>query len=811
MGATWMRVRSDLRTGRRSAFALALLIAIAGAAVLAPLAGARRTATAYERFLEASNTHHLETNEGVPGLGYDYKLDLDKAASSPEVAEYEIFRLFMMSARTDAGVEIPTGGEAIVVRPTLFGEGNISRARLVSGRLPNQDRPDEVAVGYGISVRDGINVGDRMTIDLLTANVLTQGLGPQAGVARQVTATVVGVILLPGSVPPSIRYGQIFATPAFEAAYTEGTANARGLLVKLKRGAADLPEIRRRFSALANDLVQFLTGQDIDLGVKRSIDIYVVALQAFAALAGLAALLILTQTLVRQVALGTDDAPVLRSLGMTPGQLAGGILLRTAASVTAGIVGALAIAYALSPIFPVGTARIVEPSPGLSADALVLLGGGAALLMLIVSFAIPPALSSARRAAREPSAGQPEGQAGPSRLAAWLSGSGAPASIVAGVRLALERGHGRTATPVRSTILASAVAVASIVTLISFGTSLRHLVDTPRLYGWNWDNLAGNPYAPDLSKEFVPVLNEIPGVAEFSGGATNVRLQIPRQGGSNLDVSALALSARKGEVFPPVMEGRWPVDDDEVALGTVTMRSLGVRIGDRIEIVAAGEPLQATVVGRTVFPVIGDQYGGELGRGIGFTVEGLHRIVPNALENFFPVRFEPGFRFAQLPEDARPLFFFGDLVVDVGFGKPVDLDNLSKVEGAPLALVGLVALLGVATIAHALATSVRRRRRDLAILKTLGFVKGQIRAAVVTQATTLALLAVSIGIPLGLIVGRSAWLAFADRQGVVPEAVIGSWPVLALIPATILLANLVAALPGRAAARLAPATVLRTE
>ena len=61
-------------------------------------------------------------------------------------------------------------------------------------------------------------------------------------------------------------------------------------------------------------------------------------------------------------------------------------------------------------------------------------------------------------------------------------------------------------------------------------------------------------------------------------------------------------------------------------------------------------------------------------------------------------------------------------------------------KGAPLALVSLVALLGVSTIAHALATSVRRRRRDLAILKTLGFVSGQIRAAVVTQASTLALL-----------------------------------------------------------------------
>jgi predicted lysophospholipase L1 biosynthesis ABC-type transport system permease subunit len=301
-------------------------------------------------------------------------------------------------------------------------------------------------------------------------------------------------------------------------------------------------------------------------------------------------------------------------------------------------------------------------------------------------------------------------------------------------------------------------------------------------------------------------------VAEFSGGSTNVRLQITHEGSSNLDVSALGLSAHRGEVFPPVMEGRWPVDDDEVALGTVTMRDLDVGIGDSIRIVAGDGLLPVTVVGRTVFPVIGDQYGGELGRGVGLTIDGLKRFVPNSLTNFFPVRFRPGFDFEQIPEQFRPLFFIEDLGLEtVSQGRPTDLENLSKVEGAPLALVGLVALLGISTLAHALATSVRRRRRDLAILKTLGFVKGQIRAAVVTQASTLALLALVLGIPTGLIVGRAAWLAFADRQGVVPEAVIGSWPVLALIPATILLANLVAALPGRAAARLTPATVLRTE
>jgi hypothetical protein len=502
---------------------------------------------------------------------------------------------------------------------------------------------------------------------------------------------------------------------------------------------------------------------------------------------------------------------VLRSLGMTPGQLAGAILLRTALSVTAGIVGAVAIAYAFSPAFPVGTARVVEPTPGFSADALVLLGGGAALLLLILLSATPYALSAARRAARDPSETQPAGQAGPSRLAAWLSGSGAPASIVAGIRLALERGHGRTSTPVRSTVLATAVAIASIVTLVSFGTSLRHLVDTPRLYGWNWDTIAGNPYAPPLSDELVPVLNEHPDVREFSGGSTNVRLQIAREGRPNLDLSALGLTPYKGDALPPVLEGRWPVDDDEVALGTNTMRSLGVEIGDRIAFVVGEGSLSAMVVGRTVFPVIGDQYGGELGRGVGLTIAGLHRVIPNANENFFPVRFRPGFDVAHMPEETSRLFFFEDLELLSLNARPTDLENLSKVKGAPLALVGLVALLGISTIAHALATSVRRRRRDLAILKTLGFVKGQIRAAVVTQATTLAFLALLIGIPVGLVAGRAAWLAFADRQGVVPEAMIGSWPILALIPATIVLANIVAALPGRAAARLAPATVLRTE
>ena len=123
-------------------------------------------------------------------------------------------------------------------------------------------------------------------------------------------------------------------------------------------------------------------------------------------------------------------------------------------------------------------------------------------------------------------------------------------------------------------------------------------------------------------------------------------------------------------------------------------------------------------------------------------------------------------------------------------------------------------LLGVAaagTLAHTLVSSVRKRRRDLAILKTLGFVRRQVSATVAWQAATIGILAVGIGVPLGVASGRWGWNVFADQLGVVPEPVTPVVVALLLIPATIAFAVLVAAIPARIAGRLRPAPVLRTE
>ena len=143
--------------------------------------------------------------------------------------------------------------------------------------------------------------------------------------------------------------------------------------------------------------------------------------------------------------------------------------------------------------------------------------------------------------------------------------------------------------------------------------------------------------------------------------------------------------------------------------------------------------------------------------------------------------------------------------------KPTDVVDFGRVQNLPLIVGGVIALLAAATLTHVLMSATRRRRRDLAILKTLGFVRHQIRAAVAWQASTVVLLALAFGIPLGLVAGRLLWSMLAHDLGVVSQPVVPTIAILAIVPAAILLANVIAVFPARTAARTRPAVVLRSE
>ena len=104
-----------------------------------------------------------------------------------------------------------------------------------------------------------------------------------------------------------------------------------------------------------------------------------------------------------------------------------------------------------------------------------------------------------------------------------------------------------------------------------------------------------------------------------------------------------------------------------------------------------------------------------------------------------------------------------------------------------------------------------RRRRDLALLKTLGFTQRQLVSAIAWQASIAAVVGIVVGIPVGIALGRWLWTLFAQEIGAVPAPTVPLWWVVVAGSAAIILANVVAAFPGRSAARTPTALVLRDE
>jgi putative ABC transport system permease protein len=190
------------------------------------------------------------------------------------------------------------------------------------------------------------------------------------------------------------------------------------------------------------------------------------------------------------------------------------------------------------------------------------------------------------------------------------------------------------------------------------------------------------------------------------------------------------------------------------------------------------------------------------------TLDGLRRLVPDFPRNIILIRVRPHADEDAFVRKLRAAYLDDGVYLPEA---PSDLTDLGSVRGLPFVVAGLLGLVALATLGNTLATSVRRRRRDLSMLKVLGFVRGQVTTTAAWQSATLVVFAGVIGVPLGVVAGRLAWSVFAGRLGVSPSPTI---PVLevALLPlALLLLAGLIAAVPGRLAARTRPTTGLRTE
>ena len=152
----------------------------------------------------------------------------------------------------------------------------------------------------------------------------------------------------------------------------------------------------------------------------------------------------------------------------------------------------------------------------------------------------------------------------------------------------------------------------------------------------------------------------------------------------------------------------------------------------------------------------------------------------------------------------------GDRVEVLGVQHPAEIVNYQSTGATPFILATGLAASAIVALALTLIASVRRQRRDLALLKTLGFTARQLAATVASQASAIAAIAAVVGVPVGIAIGRQLWILFARNINAVAQPSVPASLILVAAGALIL-ANLVAAIPARMAARTPAALVLRTE
>jgi FtsX-like permease family len=801
MSAVWMRVRNEIGLRWRALVGLGLLAGLLGGAVMAAAAGARRTDSAFERFLTAARAPEVSVGSDLPSFN---SVDLARVARLPQVAEAREFAFMPYGARTKTGKQFTAFGDAGgLAGPLPFWSTDFNRPRIVSGRLADPTRSDEFVIGEAFARREGLVPGTVVQMTLFDLTNFQPG--------PFFTMRLVGVVDLPGMLPAAPEFVQVMFTPAFFHRYGAKYGQSPTLVVKLKRGSSDVAAFERATDRLGANAGP-APGYDNKVVMERVTHLQGLTLWMFAGLAGLAGLLILGQTLARFTFLESTENPILRTLGMTRGQLLAVAMTRAVVVSAVGAVVSVGLALAASPLMPVGLARLAEPNRGISADGLVVGGGAAVLAVVTLALAaIPAIIASKASEVGVLAAGEVGRAARPGAIGGALVRSGSRPSLVTGVRMAFEPGRGRTAVPVRTALAAVVISTLALGTNMAFVASYGHWRATPRLYGWNWDATVGGAYgAPDATPQKVGnILARTHRVEAWSAGTILPTIRLSSGPHGPTQVNLWGLDPGRGAVLPPVVAGRWPSAPDEVALGSETMRVLGAHVGERIVLHTNTGTASMRVVGQAVFLELADTLSPGLGVGAGFTYEGAKRLVPTAEALAVLVRFRPGTdvkaTIARL-NHTPPI----DGIVK-GPLNGTDIELYSGVERVPLALGSLLALAAMATLAHVLMSAVRRRRRDLAILKTIGFVRGQVQATVAWQATAFTTTALVVGVPLGIAAGRWWWTLFAGRMGIVPEPVVPLALIGALLPVGVVLANVVAAVPARIAARTRPALILRSE
>jgi len=304
------------------------------------------------------------------------------------------------------------------------------------------------------------------------------------------------------------------------------------------------------------------------------------------------------------------------------------------------------------------------------------------------------------------------------------------------------------------------------------------------------------------------------------------------------------LTSPHAQVTPPILSGHPVEADNQIVLGAATLAQLHRQVGDTV-VVSYGAPAdfpvyipptRLVIVGTATLPAVGTAQALHPSMGTGGLVPA--GIEPPAMHRFLrqpnPTLNGPAEVFVRLKNgvtpaagrrsmqqiatagtkafEALPSSLYDGQSVDVlPVQYPAEIENYRTIGATPAFLATGLAAGATAALGLTLIASVRRRRRDLALLKALGLTHRQLASCVAWQSTVAVAAGAVAGIPAGVASGRWLWILFAHQINAVPDATVPALSILYVGLGALALGNLVAALPGTIASRTPAALVLRAE
>lgn len=806
MGLIGMWLRLELRRRWRSLLVLTLLVAVSAGVVLTAVAGARRGDSALDRLLAQTRPATVAVLANEPGFDWDRVRALPGVEA---VAEFAVTSAVIDGLPRES-TSFPMDGAAM---------DTVERPVVLAGRLADPARAGEAVVSQGFVDTYGLGVGDTVTVRLAEpAAVDAAGFvgGEVAYDGPVIPTRIVGVIRSPWFSDKPGYSGSLQPSAALLEQYR---ANLLGFeenvylnaLVRLDGGAAALPAFQADLTRITGrtDISFFdLAATYTKIGRTASFESGSLLVFGLAALA--AAVVLVGQAVARYAAATIANLQVLRALGMPGRQARAAAIAGPALAGLAGTLLGVTAAIVASRWFPFGTVALIEPAPGTDVDVLVLGPGGLLLFALVVVGAAAAARTAdvGRRTTAPPTR---------SMVATAAARAGLPTPVLVGVRFALEPGRGHSALPVRPALIGAITGVLGVLAALTFSAGVGEAADNPVRFGQTHAFLAflgigdmdvGIPVGPVL--DALTADPDVAGTLDVRDGVIDAR---GTTGASSTPVTVLSFAPTGS--FPTVLsEGRMPQRPDEIVLGPASAAALGVRTGDTISATGKGGTATGTltVTGIGFLPALPHN---NYDDGGWLTAAGYDELVQGFKFHFALVALRPGIDPGAVQgrlEAAAGTSAGSPEPLTLETGEPLpEATQLRNVELLPVVLGCFLALLAVGAVGHALATAVRRRRHDVAVLRALGMTRWQARGVVVTQATVLAAVGLLFGIPLGLALGRVLWRFVADITPLQYAAPVALLAVLFAVPVAVLVANALAAWPGRQAARLRIAHVLRTE